>query len=166
MLVFSITARAARMDCAGRRCPPPAAGAPIAPVHDGRIHLQRAGAGEYGAAPGIEQRLILQRHHGRGHGIERRAATFQYGPTGGESGEKALRISGLALWRHGVAADGSAPPCSARTGWKSGIGISSAAQHGGHGESAVIQPTASAASAQAKASVVASCRRAGGRTAP
>ena len=59
-------------------------GTAVAPLHDGSIHLLRAGGGEDGAAPGIEQRIVLERDNGNRHCVERAAITSEDVAPGGE----------------------------------------------------------------------------------
>ena len=54
------------------------AGPAVAPIHHRGVHLLRAGGGEDGAAPGIEQRVVLERDDRRGHRIERGAAAGEH----------------------------------------------------------------------------------------
>ena len=64
----------------GLRTPETHADRPVAePValHDGGVHLDGARAGEHGAAPGIETRMILEAPHGRFHRVERGAAAAE-----------------------------------------------------------------------------------------
>ncbi len=56
--------------------------AAVASVHDRGIHLLRPGGGEDGAAPGVEQRVVLERDDRGGDGVERAAAGGEDGAAG------------------------------------------------------------------------------------
>jgi len=69
------------------------AGRMVEAGHDGGVHLQPRIRGEDRATGGVEERVVLQRHHGGGDGIERRTAfgedfpaRFERGAQGGVVG--------------------------------------------------------------------------------
>ena len=68
--VFSITARAARIGLRMRCTAATAPGAQRRAVHDRGVHLDLAVAVEGGAAPGVEERRVLQHHDRRRDRVE------------------------------------------------------------------------------------------------
>ena len=85
-------------------------------IHDRRIKLVGAVIGEHRAAPGIEMRIILQRGHGHGYGIDGAATIRQHRAPGIErSGQpRPMRgdrggIQGVAGHRSGTAVDRDCP---------------------------------------------------------
>ena len=81
------------------------AGRAIAPIHDGGVHLLLAGGGIDRAASGIEERLVLERHHGGGHRIERAAAIGENDASRFQGAAQAGMIGSLPLGRHLAAQD-------------------------------------------------------------
>ena len=79
----------------------------ILAAHHRRVHFLLAGRGVDRPAPGVEQRIILQRHDGLGHCIERGPAIGEHRMACTQRGGKSGAIGGLARLRHGVAVDGA-----------------------------------------------------------
>jgi hypothetical protein len=61
----------------------------LGPLHDRGVHLLRAGGGKDGAAPGIEQRVVLERDDGGANRAERAAAAREDVTAGGQRGRPA-----------------------------------------------------------------------------
>jgi hypothetical protein len=66
----------------------------IGAVHHRGVHLLRSGGGEDTASPGIEQRVVLERHNRFCRGIERAAACGKNVATGDQGATQAL-----VIWR-------------------------------------------------------------------
>src|SRR5581483_612277 len=86
----------------------------LPPLHDRSIELRGPFASERRAASGVEQRVVFQRPHGSGDGIEARAAFLEDGVPEIESRCEAIAVLALALggeilsrYRAGAAVDGN-----------------------------------------------------------
>ena len=101
----SITARAARIGLRGPQMPA------TAPAERSRPSMTAAsisclpGGCIDGAASGIEERLVLERHHGGGHRIERAAAIGENDASSLQGAAQAGMIGSLPLGRHLAAQD-------------------------------------------------------------
>ena len=76
------------------------------PFHDGGVELVLAVHREHGTVSGIEQRIVLEQHHGARHRIEARAAALEDGKAGGERGGQARAILLFAIDAHLAARQG------------------------------------------------------------
>ena len=94
--------RVARTENAGDR-----AGGPVEAVHHRGVHLVAAGRGIDGAAAGVEQRVVLQRHHRGRHRVQRRAAAGQHRMAGTQHGAQPGVEGRLELGVHSGAAHGA-----------------------------------------------------------
>ena len=103
------------------------AGAAFAPFHDRGIHLDRAAAGEAGAASGIEQRVVFEHQNGGAHRVERAAAGREDVMPRGQRCLQPGAVARAACLVHQTAAQGAGAAMYGER--KAGAGIAGRAGH-------------------------------------
>ena len=83
------------------------AGAVFAPFHDRRVHFLGPGRSKDGAAPGVQQRIVLERDDRGRDGVERAAAGGEDASAGAQRLAQPGMVERAARRAHRIAAEGS-----------------------------------------------------------